>query len=224
METTMPPNKPPNMLSPRRGRLSEAWLNRFYTEVGREVTLARESQRETHNWVITLTVGSVAAVWAMGGGTFNYPTESSLIVVLVMLPLVFRFFVRACLEYQIFNRWVFIRDALNAYFFARDLKPDLSRPAMASLIEQIRLYYFQWRQPRSNGKMIWDNLILAYGWPILLLLLLILLGALLQPRTKLISYTLLAVIPWTVFELWNFYRYFHNKHKQPTHKLDRTLL
>ena len=204
--------------------LNDSWLKEFYSEVGREVSLARESQERTHNWVITITAGAIASVWALGGGSFRYPTESSFIVVLVMLPLVLRFFVRSCLEYQIFNRWVFIRDALNAYYFSKDMRPELEEIAMSSLIEQIRLYYFQWNQPRSNPKMIWDNLVLAYAWPMLLILVLIIVGFATQPPTILVSSTLVLVGPWTVFEVYNFFSYFHNRYRKPSQKIDlRTL-
>jgi hypothetical protein len=200
------------------------WLRDFYSQVGREVSLARESQRETHNWVITLVGGAVAAVWALGGSTFNYPTTSSFIVLLVITPLVFRFFVRSCLEYQIFNRWISLRNTLDIYFFTKENKPETAAIALQSLAEQIQIYYFQWKQPKTNWKMIKDNLQLAYGWPFVLLFILLTWGLIMLPLTGLVLYAILITGSWMVYEVINFSSYFNGRYKKPSVQVDIRLL
>lgn len=150
--------------------LDSDWLRVFYAEVGREVTLARESQRETHNWIIAVAGGIITAAWALSNAESFYPSEKSLLLVILMVPLIFRFFVRSCLEYQIFNRWSSLRNALDDYYFTKTIHKELNNTAMESLIEQIRLYYFQWKQPKPFGKMLKDNLNLAYAWPFILII------------------------------------------------------
>ena len=200
--------------------LDPEWLKGFYSQIGREVSLAREGQRETHNWVITLIGGAIAAVWAIGGSAFSYLTVSSFIVVLAIIPLVFRFFVRSCLEYQIFNRWISIRNALDAYYFSRDAKPEIAQNVMENLIEQIQIYYFQWKQPKSNWKMIWDNFQLAYGWPLILLTILLVWGVAVLSLSGLTLYALLITSGWMLFELINFIRYFRGRYQKLNIRID----
>ena len=201
-------------------RFDSDWLRDFYGQVGREVSLARESQRETHNWVITLVGGAVAAVWALGGSDFNYPTISSFIVVLAITPLVFRFFVRSCLEYQIFNRWIALRNTLDIYFFTKENKPEIAAIAMQSLAEQIQIYYFQWKQPKTNWKMIKDNFQLAYGWPFILLFILITWGLIMLPLAGLALYAILITGSWMIYEFINFFAYFNGRYTKPSVQVD----
>lgn len=201
-------------------RISDEWLKTLHSQVGREVSTARQSQQGTHNWVIVIITGALAAIWALGNGEFDYPTETSIIAVLAMLPLVFRFFVRSCLEYQIFNRWLTIRNALDIFYFTSDQDSDMKSRAKQNLVESIRLYYFQWKQPKSTQKMVLDNLQLAYGWPFILLLAMLIWGAVAQVMTKAISIAIVIVALWMAFELLNFVRYFSCKYAVPTVKID----
>lgn len=192
--------------------LDEKWLHDFYNQVGRETSLARESQRETHNWVIAIAGGVIAAAWALGTDQSFYPTEKSFILVMVIIPFIFRFFVRSCLEYQNFNRWVSLRNSLDKYYFACTIHPELSQKAMDNLINQIRLYYFQWRLPKSINKMIWDNLVLTFGWPLLIIVCLFVWGLVEQSKSLIIWVVLSMVAFWMLFELTNFIIYFAKKY------------
>ena len=212
------PNDPKE--TSRKPKIDDEWLKGLYSQVGREVSTARQSQQGTHNWVIAIVTGSLAAVWAIGDGEFRYPTETSFIAVLAILPLIFRFFVRSCLEYQILNRWLEIRNALDVYFFAKDMGPEMKSRAKKGLIESVRLYYFQWKQPKSMPKMIWDNFQLAYGWPSILILGLLTWGTVVQVMTKAICIALSIVVSWMAFELWNFIRYFSGEYEIPTSRID----
>jgi len=194
--------------------LSEDWLKGLYCEVGREVTLARESQRDTHNWVIALFTGVIAATWALGVNDSFYPSEKAFLLVLLAFPLFFRFFVRSCLEYQNFNRWKEIRNALNVYFYTKDIHKELNEKAMENLIENIQLYYFRWRQPESNWTMIKTNLQLAFAWPFIVILGLLIWGIIKQPFSPLIWIVVLIVLSWMIYEIYSFVRYFSSRYKK----------
>lgn len=200
------------------------WLMLFYEQVGREASSARESQRETHNWVITLAAGIVTAVLALGGDELKYPSELSFVGLLIVIPLFFRFFVRSCLEYQIFNRWIILRNGLDGYFIAKQASKDSGDKAMKYLEEIIQLYYFQWKAPKPIPKMIADNLKLAYGWPFIILFVLLVWGIIAQTMTTLICYTLIVFIPWMFLEINWFIGYRGFKYQEPSIKFDATKL
>ena len=97
-------------------QMNDDWFETLNSRVNGELGLARRSYHTTHQWVITLTVGLITAVLALGKEKIVYPTEFSLLAVLAITPLMIRFFVRSCLEFAIFYRWKMIRDALDTYF------------------------------------------------------------------------------------------------------------
>lgn len=200
--------------------LDPKWLEMFYEQVGREASLARESQRETHNWVITLAAGIFTAIFALGGNQIKYPSEIGFIGLLIITPLFFRFFVRSCLEYQIFHRWIVIRNGLDSYYFSKNNSQGLEQQISKYLLEIISLYYFQWKAPKHFLKMIWDNFRLAYGWLFIILIALIIWGIIEQPMTLNIKYTLILFIPWMSFELISFIRYRGFNYYKPSLQID----
>ncbi len=193
----------------------ERWLQMFYELVGRELVLSRESQRETHNWVVTLAIGLITAGVAFQGTVEDYPSESSFIVVLVVIPFFFRFFVRSCLEYSNFNRWVALRNSLDKYFITKQLNPESAHNAMLHLTESVRLYYFEWKSPKTMRVMLFDNLRLAYAWPTILLLGLLLWGSLFQVMTPLIRVTIIVVSFWMIVEIVWFVTYSGFRYAEP---------
>jgi len=195
--------------------LDDEWLRMFYEQVGRELSLARESQRETHTWVITLTAGVFTAFLTFGGNGFNYPTENAFLAVLIILPLLFRFFVRSCLEYEILHRWTVLRNALDAYFFARSHMPDKVTDASRHLRDVIPKYYFAWYAARPFGRMLVDNIKLAYGWSFIVFSALLVWGLMMQHKSSVICGCLAAFVVWMVLELYWFMTYHGFKHLKP---------
>lgn len=183
------------------------WLEWFYSRVTDQYVLARESFHNTHQWTITLTLGLVTAVVALGGQGAQYPTELSVIAVLAAIPFLFRFFVRSCLEYSIHHRWATIRDALDLHFYLCSTQPSMTSQSLAYLQETIRLYYFQWLCPRPFSKIVGDNLRLAYSWPFILLAALTLWGIVELPLTPLLGIALAGVGFFMVYEIWAFVTY-----------------
>ncbi len=198
--------------------LDTEWLPMLYEQVGRELSLARESQRETHTWIITLTAGVLTAFVTLGGTSFTYPTENLFLGVLLLTPLFFRFFVRSCLEYQIFHRWTTLRNALDQYFYFKASHPEKAKSALEYLKEIIPLYYFSWKAAKKFRRMIWDNIKLAYGWPLLIISSLLVWGFAEQCITQLIRYALFIFVPWMLIEIFLFFKYPGFKYAQPQHR------
>lgn len=200
------------------------WLPMLYEQVGRELSLARESQRESHTWVITLTAGVLTAFVTLGNTSFSYPTESLFLGVLLITPLLFRFFVRSCLEYQILHRWTTLRNGLDKYFFFKSREPEKANQALEYLKEIIQLYYFDWKAAKTFTRMVWDNIKLAYGWSLIIMLSLLIWGFSEQRITQNIRYALFVFVPWMLVELYLFFsyrgfKYVEPKHRPPDHKV-----
>ncbi len=197
-----------------QGRPVDEWLKMFYGRVDSELAVARNTIGTTHQWVITLTVGGITAVLAFGQGDFKYPTESSFIAVLVLLPLLFRFFVRACLEYTIFHRWLEIRNLLDRYYYLQELDPAAADSCRTRLLRAIELYYFNESSAKPFLKMVQDNLKLAFLWPFILLIGLIVIGLRLQESSPLIKVVIWGTALFTLLELACFVRYRRFRYKE----------
>lgn len=185
---------------------SNDWETAFYSRVTAEFTLTRTTLTTTHQWIITLAIGAITAVLALGQGGFLFPSESGFIAVLVILPLMLRFFVRSCLEYTLFHRWLAIKLAQDEYFLAKAKKKG-QNAAKIKLNKAIETYYIGRWSPKPFRKMIVDNLTLAFYWPFLLVLLLTLLGVAIQEQTFLVIVVMRVVAVMLLVEFYLFFRY-----------------
>lgn len=204
----------------RTGRSGEAldaeWLEWFYARVTDQFTLSRQSLHNTHQWVITLAIGLVTAVLTLGSQQSLYPDESGFIAVLVSFPLLFRFFVRSCLECSIQYKWMAIRNALDRFFYVKGSDLETKSVAERHLRDTIELYYFEWKSPLSLGAIVWDNLRLAYLWPFGLLLGLIVWGAVVLTMSPLICVVATVTFLYMIYEVIAFVMYRGFKHAEPT--------
>lgn len=148
---------------------NETWINMFYSRATSEFALARRSLHNTHQWAITLTIGVLVGASGVFGGTL-YPTEVSVMALAVVCPLLFRFFIRSCLECSIQHRWITIRNALDWYLASGEWDDKRREPYAVYLREAVETCYFRFRSPRKLGRILGENLKLAYFWPFFLLL------------------------------------------------------
>ena len=185
--------------------VSEAeWLKLLYGRVDSEFALTRNTVATIHQWVISLTVAGITAVIAFGGGKLTYPTESSFVAVLALVPLMFRFFVRSCLEYTLFHRWLTIRNLLDKYFYSQYSTPQTSEINKSKLLKAIDLYYLGPSSAKKFGKMVGDNLRLAFLWPFILLIGLVAIGFVYQELTLFVIIVVALTGGITLLELFWF--------------------
>lgn len=157
-------------------QLSQNWLDLLYARIDNEFASARSNWTTIHQWVISLTVGGLTAAFALNQGEFTYPTPFGFSAVLCILPLMFRFFVRACIEYTLFHRWLRIRNAIDAYLATGRAKSVLKKAKERELKVILANYYFHHWSAHTFLRMVWDNLRIAFLWPFALLIGLIYLG------------------------------------------------
>jgi hypothetical protein len=199
--------------------LDEKWLGWFYARVTDQFTLSRQSLHSTHQWVITLTLGLVTAVLTLGSQQSQYPNELGFVALLASLPLLFRFFVRSCLECSIQYKWMAIRDALDRFYYLTGADPEVRHRAENYLRETIELHYFNWRSPLSLWTIAWENLRLAYLWPFVLLASLIVWGGLALCMSPLIGVVAIVVIVYMAYEFISFVTYRGFKRAKPSTRL-----
>ncbi|MBN1970354.1 MAG: hypothetical protein JW870_13375 [Candidatus Delongbacteria bacterium] len=186
---------------------NDKWLEAFYGRVNDQFVLSRTSQQNTHHWVISLALALIAAVLTLGGNEKPYPSEFNFVAVLVSLPLMFRFFVRSCLETSIQNRWLVIRNALDEYNYIKSNNEDQITEYREYLNQVISLYYFRWKSPTKIGKIVWDNIRLAYFWPFIVIIILLIWGYIALPLTRMICVASIVVSSFMIFEIVTFLYY-----------------
>ncbi|MBN2156488.1 MAG: hypothetical protein JW776_10630 [Candidatus Lokiarchaeota archaeon] len=197
---------------------NDKWLDVLYGRVNDQFVLSRTSQQNTHHWVISLALALITAVLTLGGNEEPYPSEFNFVAILVSLPLMFRFFVRSCLETSIQNRWMVIRNALDEYNYIKSNNLNQISEYKKYLDEVISLYYFSWKSPTKIEKIIWDNIRLAYFWPFVVIVILLTWGYIALPNTKMICITSIIVSSFMVYEIVSFFNYKGFKYEKPETK------
>src|SRR5205085_1120241 len=91
--------------------LNRAWLERFYAECGREITLSYTVLNQANTWTTTLFAALVAAI-AINGADYNsnpptlyYPNLILWFYAVLSWVVMLRFFVRASLPLAYLYKW-----------------------------------------------------------------------------------------------------------------------
>lgn len=198
------------------GYPDDQWLELFYSRVTDQFVLSRQSLHNTHQWVISLALGLMTVVLTLGGQGRAYPNEYGLVAILVSVPLLFRFFVRSCLETSIQYKWMAIRDAQDMYLYCRDNHKGERDQAARYLMETIELHYFQWKSSRLLREIMWNNLQLAYLWPLILLIGMLVWGLTCVGITPLVALVIVVVAAYMAYEIRSFVTYRGFQYARPT--------
>lgn len=151
------------------------WLEKFYTECGREVSLAYNVLNHSNNWGVTLAsavlaVSFIGAVeFENGTATVHYPTIFHWFYIVIAWIIMLRFFARSALGLTNMYRWNKLIYASSKVLSLPETSPAL--PVYArNCAKKIDAYYYRWRSPISKRKIIWQNLKLMYLWFFLIVL------------------------------------------------------
>lgn len=189
------------------------WLEHFYKECGREVTLAYTTLNQMKNWAMLIVAAVVSAVVAMKKSPTNSSADDLPVYVGALVAYVFtlRFFVRAILCYINLSRWNNLQSAIVAYKVAQsssNAPPKTQDELKAKVLMQIDELYFGWHSPRglSRGTQLLANLKLGFG---LLLALPLFFAAVVGLRMFPFSHLMLAITTfaagYTLVEFVDFY-------------------
>jgi hypothetical protein len=158
----------PELITPPRGDLAappldDKWLENFYKECGRELTLANGTLNLLKNWAAAVVAVSLPALIALGrrdttvGQTHEQPEVLVYIGALVVYIFSLRFFIRAILAYVNMIRWNNLQAAILKVKLL-DPGPGPEAPLRRAQLEdelrgKIRDLYFGWNAPSGIGRL-----------------------------------------------------------------------
>lgn len=161
--------------------MNREWISKFYTECGREVSLAYNVLNYTNNWGVTLVTAVIAIALVSsidireGDIILRYPTAVHWIVVIIAWIIMSRFFVRSCLALTNMYRWnTLIRASSKVLSLPEDHAelPTFER----NFCKQVKTYFYDWKSPIRQSKIAGDTLKLMYLPFFIILLVLIVWG------------------------------------------------
>jgi hypothetical protein len=140
--------------------LSDKWLENFYKECGREVTLAYTTLNQMKNWAMIVAAAAISGL-AFGTGAQSFPNERMFVGVAIVYTFVLRFFFRAIICYINLVRWNVLQKSCIQLML--DSKPYQREEAAQRFREDISLYYFRWLAPIDRKTQLVSNLKLGFA-------------------------------------------------------------
>ena len=170
--------------------MERKWIEDFYKECGREVSLAYNVLNHSNNWGVTLTAailatGFLGAIEINNGQiTFHYPTIIHWFYIILAWIIMIRFFVRSALGLCNMYRWnTLIKASINILSLSED------NPYLAiferNFAKKVDAYFYKWKSPKKRRYLIWRNLELMYLWFFLIILALFIWGLIILERNYL---------------------------------------
>jgi hypothetical protein len=150
----------------------DKWLEKFYAEAGREVTLAYTTLNQMKNWAVLIVGAVLSAVTAVQKLNPTGEVNELPIFVGAVIAYVFtlRFFVRAILCYINLSRWNNIQNSIVALKVAQPSPragsvAKTAKQLKAQLLQNIDELYFKWLAPSrlTRGTQLLANLKLGFG-------------------------------------------------------------
>lgn len=189
----------------------EKWLEHFYKECGREVTLAYTTLNQMKNWAVLIVAAVVSAVVAVQRSTLGDPRNDLSVYIGALIAYIFtlRFFVRAILCYINLVRWNNLQRSIAAFKIAQPSSESVktSNELKQEVLKKIDQLYFGWHAPRdlTRTTQLVANLKLGFG---LLLALPLFFAVVIGIRMLPFNYPVLGIttfaIGYTIVELIDF--------------------
>jgi hypothetical protein len=203
------------MVSPKYETIDRKFLDTFYRECGREVTLAYTVLNQTNTWAITFfaavlgssLIGLVKKDVVSSNYSFDYPNQYHWLYLILAWGLLLRFLQRSALALSNMYRW---NELATAVWEILALPADHPKQPILNdeLVELVNKLMMNWREARSPWYVFWGTLKLMYLGPLIILIGLIAWGVIDLPKNQLYWVGISSVYLWTVVELkffldWN---------------------
>jgi hypothetical protein len=209
----VPADQPQQPSGPKANEASgfDDWLEHFYKECGREVTLAYTTLNQMKNWAVLVVAAVVSAVVATQKTSLGDPHNDLAVYIGALIAYIFtlRFFVRAILCYINLTRWNNLQLSIVAFKVAKPSSDDAktSNELKERLLKQLDQLYFGWHAPShlTRATLLLANLKLGFG---LLLALPLFFAAVVGVRMLPFTYPVLGItffaIGYTIVEFLDF--------------------
>jgi hypothetical protein len=145
--------------------LEEKWLEAFYKECGREVTLAYTTLNQMKNFAMIAVAAAISGI-AFSKDAQRFPDERMFVGIVIVYVFVLRFFFRAIICYINLTRWNNLQNACAQLKLLSDTRVTNSRPKkeLESVFRyNFQNFYIQWLSPISRSAQIASNLKLGFG-------------------------------------------------------------
>lgn len=146
--------------------LDESWIEAFYKECGREVTLAYTTLNQMKNWAMTVAAAALSGL-AFGSKSAEYPNKYMFVGVVIVYVFVLRFYIRAILCYINLCRWNRLQsDCVELKLMPRCVEgrtPRGKKELEGQLRADLENYYFRWLSPIDRKTQLLSNLKLGFG-------------------------------------------------------------
>src|SRR6201991_468178 len=147
------------------------WLEAFYKECGREVTLAYTTLNQMKNWAMVIVAALISAMVTLGRPGEGEIKPAALVgmhaAAVVAYVFNLRFFVRAILCYINLSRWNRLQASIvEARLIPKPVKvgeTPATQDSQTKLKEDIELYYHSWRSPINRKSQLIQNLKLGFA-------------------------------------------------------------
>jgi hypothetical protein len=197
---------PPKDIRPRVA-LDERWIEAFYKECGREVTLAYTTLNQMKNWAMTVTAAAISGL-AFGSNATSYPNRFMFVGVVVVYVFVLRFYIRAILCYINLCRWNRLQsDCVELKLTPRDITGRPTKNCVElekQFLDDLQNYYFKWLSPIDRKTQILSNIKLGFGLLFALVLFFFSWGLLNLWQDRLVKALLFFCVGTTIVELNDF--------------------
>jgi hypothetical protein len=186
------------------------WVDTFYRECGREVTLAYTTLNQMKNWAMTIAAAALSGL-AFGTSSASYPNKYMFVGVVIVYVFVLRFYVRAILCYINLVRWNKLQsDCVELRLLPRRVKnndPPKTRMALEGQFkEDLQNYYFRWLSPIDRKTQLLSNLKLGFGLVFALTIFFFLWGLINLWQERLVKALLVFSVGTTIVELNDFFK------------------
>jgi hypothetical protein len=143
----------------------EKWLESFYKECGREVTLAYTTLNQMKNWAI-VTAAAVISGLSFGTSAEKYPNIPMFTGIVIVYAFVLRFYIRGIVCYVNLIRWNTLQNACVESKLWSNTNTEQGKGGLQSdsqkLGTAIRNYYFLWLSPINRKSQLVQNLRLGF--------------------------------------------------------------
>lgn len=160
----------------------DRWLEHFYKECGREVTLAYTTLNQMKNWAM-IVVGALLTAVAQtsrsvtdGAAGLNL-NVATVVVAVIAYAFSLRFYVRAIICYVNLIRWNTLQAGITSYTLVRSTKAKTAVDARSKLIADIQNYYNEWASPIDRKTQLVSCLKLGFALLITLPAFFVVIGA-----------------------------------------------
>ncbi len=186
----------------------DGWLENFYRECGREVTLAYTTLNQMKNWAIVIA-GAVISGLAFSGSAQKgeYPNLPMFVGTVIVYIFILRFYVRAILCYTNLLRWNKLQsDCIELKLLKSSRNQHLSDEQIRQrLADDIRFHYFE-LLPTVNRKTQLLSILKLGFYPLFTLALFFLLqGAIILWSNPVVKGLAVFAVFTTVLEGYDFF-------------------